>query len=51
MPDKSYKSNREKKKDSKYRNNDNIYSNKHIRNKEFFILHNEGKKNKDIKKN
>ena len=33
MPDKVYKTNRDKKKDSK-KNNKNMYSNKHIRNKE-----------------
>ena len=51
MPEKSVFSNRERKKDSKNRNNDNIYSNKHIRNKEFFLLHNKTKENKDLKKN
>tara|TARA_Y100001937_G_C6875928_1_gene222621 strand:- start:39 stop:197 length:159 start_codon:yes stop_codon:yes gene_type:complete len=38
MPDKQqYNSNRERKKNSKYQNNDNIYSSKHIRNKEFIL--------------
>tara|TARA_B000000441_G_C21628954_1_gene282233 strand:- start:109 stop:279 length:171 start_codon:yes stop_codon:yes gene_type:complete len=52
MPDKSYKSNRERKKDSKYGNNNNIYSNKHIRNKEnFFLRKNENEnENENIKK-
>jgi hypothetical protein len=37
MPDKlQYNSNRERKKNSKYQDN-NIYSNKHIRNKEFLL--------------
>jgi|TARA_B100000787_G_scaffold53811_1_gene39007 hypothetical protein len=38
MPNKlQYNYNRERKKKSKYENNDNIYSNKHIRNKETFL--------------
>ena len=38
MGDKLYKSDRERKKNSKYVKNDNIYLNKHIRNKETFFL-------------
>ena len=59
MREKSMFSNREKKKNSKYGNNNNIFSNKHIRNKEkFFLRKNENeneneneKENENIKKN
>tara|TARA_Y100000389_G_C17448272_1_gene512993 strand:- start:485 stop:643 length:159 start_codon:yes stop_codon:yes gene_type:complete len=38
MPDKlQYNSNRERKKNSKHENNDNVYSNKHIRNKQLLL--------------
>lgn len=50
MPDKFNKSDRNRKKEMK-KNNDNIYSSKHIRNKEFFFEKTDKKNEKKSKKN